>query len=124
MKHLMTIVLGVLLLGVVQLQPTLGDEKKNKELLVGTWTLTKSETPNAPTGAIVIFSKDGKLTISIKGEKEISIEGTYTVAGEKINTTMKLGAMEKMDVLTIKELTDKKLVVEDSKGMKDEFMKK
>jgi len=100
-------------------------EKKasNKEKIVGVWEVVKSK--DAPKGATVEFTKDGKLIFKAKlDEKEVKFEGTYSVDGEKIETTIKLGDEVKKDTLKIKELTDKKLVTQDDKGDVDEFKKK
>jgi uncharacterized protein (TIGR03066 family) len=104
--------------------PAQAQDKKNAEKLVGTWSVTKSE--DAPPGALLEFTKDGKLKLTVKVEgKEISVEGTYKVEGDSITVTMKgPDGKEKTEKAKIKELTDKKLITVDEKGKIDEFAKK
>jgi uncharacterized protein (TIGR03066 family) len=98
-------------------------EKSNAEKIIGTWEVVKSE--EAPPGAIMEFTKDGKMkmTAKIMG-KEQTMEATYKVDGDKITVTMKAGGKEKTETATIKTLTDTKLVTEDEKKKIDEFKKK
>ncbi len=94
-------------------------EMTNKEKIVGRWETTKATT--VPKGAVLEFTKDGKLkiTASVNG-KEISLEGTYAIDGDKINTVGPKGEKESMK---IKKLTETELAVEDEKGKVDEFKK-
>src|SRR5260370_684748 len=85
--------------------PAQAQDKKNAEKLVGTWTVTKSE--DAPPGALLEFSKDGKLklTVTVEG-KTISVQGTYKIEGDSIKVTMKgPDGKEKTETAKIKELT-------------------
>jgi len=98
--------------------------KSNADKIVGTWEITKSES-DAPKGATVEFTKDGKIKMTAKVEgHEISMEGTYKVDGDKLTTTMKMGNKEKTETAKIKSLDDSTLKIEDEKGKVDEFMKK
>jgi uncharacterized protein (TIGR03066 family) len=103
------------------------DEKKatNKEKIVGIWAVTKS-AGGLPPKANLEFTKDGKLKISIKIEdKSLTIDGTYEVKDDKLTVIMKApGGKEQKETMTIKSLTDKKLVTVDTKGKEDEFEKK
>ncbi|HZT83368.1 MAG TPA: TIGR03066 family protein [Gemmataceae bacterium] len=95
----------------------------NKENLVGVWDVTKSE--EAPKGATIEFTRDGKVIISIPQEgKAIKFEGTYTVEGNKITTAIKFGDKVKKETVTIKELSDTKLVTVDEKSKVEEFKKR
>ena len=99
------------------------DAKTNKDKLVGVWEVTKSE--NAPPGATVEFTKDGKMIVSIKdGDKTIKVEGTFTVDKDSITSVLKVDDKEMKETVTITKLTDKELVVKDAKGKVDEFKKK
>src|SRR5262249_17384606 len=71
------------------------DEKKDaetKDKLVGNWEVIKEGT--LPIGSTVEFTKDGKLKMTIKGEKTINIEGTFKVEGEAFKSTLKMGDKE------------------------------
>jgi uncharacterized protein (TIGR03066 family) len=105
------------------------EEKKgkiDKAKLVGTWTFVKSDSDKPiPEGLTlkIEFTKDGKFSfIANFKDKESKSDGTYTVDGDKLNTVMKRKDKESKDVLTIKELTDKKLVVSKKEGDKTETM--
>src|SRR5262249_55191986 len=93
-------------------------DKPNKEKIVGTWGLEKPETPkNLPPGSTLEFTKDGKLKFSAKvGDQAVNLEGTYSVDGDKLKTTLKdTDGKEQSDTDTITKLTDKELVIKDSK---------
>src|SRR5437588_1985656 len=71
------------------------EEKKadtNKEKIVGAWEVVKADEGSLPVGTVVEYAKDGKMKITAKrGDKESSIEGTYTIEGDKISITLKAG---------------------------------
>lgn len=96
----------------------------NKDKLVGTWEVTKSK--DAPPGATLEFTKDGKvkMTAMVEG-KSMTMESTYTVDGDKItNVTKGPDGKEKKEIATITKLTDTELITKDEKGDLDEFKKK
>ena len=92
-------------------------EKSNKDKIVGTWVLEKPETPKAlPPGATLEFTKDGKLKLTGKVDgQDVNVEGTYSVDGDKLKTAVKDGDKEQTDTDTITKLTDKELVIKDTK---------
>jgi len=95
------------------------DDKTNKEKIVGTWVLEKPDKPkNIPPGTTIEFTKNGKLKLSAKVDgKDINIEGTYSVDGDKLKTTGQgPDGKEQTDTDTITKLTDKELVIKDSKS--------
>ena len=103
------------------------DKKVDAAKLVGKWELTKSESGNAPKGAIVEFTKDNKLSITIDvGGKKVELTGTYKVDGNKLTVTIKNpdGGKDESDTDTIKSLTDEKIVLVDKDKKETEFMKK
>jgi uncharacterized protein (TIGR03066 family) len=126
MKSLATAVACAVVLALAG--PSLAAEKKedaktNKDKLVGVWEVTKSE--NAPPGATVEFTKDGKMIVTIKdGDKTVKVEGTYTIEKDAITSNLKIEDKEMKETVTITKLTDKELVVKDAKGKVDEFKKK
>jgi uncharacterized protein (TIGR03066 family) len=106
-----------------------GDDKKssNKEKIVGTWELVKSDDKDAPPpGTLAEFTRDGKLIITVIVEdKKIPVKGTYSVQGDTLKSAMPgQDGKEVTDTDTIKKLTDKELVLKDSKGKTTEWKKK
>jgi uncharacterized protein (TIGR03066 family) len=92
------------------------EEKIDASKLVGTWKLTKSEDPNAPKDAIVEFSSDNKLTITVKvGDENKKFSGTYKVDGANLTVTVKSpdDGKDVEETDTITTLTDEKLVLLD-----------
>jgi uncharacterized protein (TIGR03066 family) len=95
------------------------DDKTNKEKIVGTWVLEKPETPkNLPPGAVFEFTKDGTLKFSAKVDgKDVHGEGTYSVDGDKLKTAIKdPNGGEQSDTDTITKLTDKEMVIKETKS--------
>jgi uncharacterized protein (TIGR03066 family) len=101
------------------------DKADNKTKIVGSWNVTKVGS-DLPPEAVLVFSKDGKLKITGKvKDKTFTVEGTYLVDGDKLSVTLKgPDGKEHKETMTIKTLTDKKLVTKDDKGKEDEFAKK
>jgi uncharacterized protein (TIGR03066 family) len=101
-------------------------DKVDAAKLVGKWELTKSADESAPKGATVEFTKDNKVTISFDANgKEVKLEGTYKVDGEKLTVKLALpGGKDNEDTDTIKTLTDEKLVLIDKDKKENEFTKK
>jgi uncharacterized protein (TIGR03066 family) len=97
-------------------------EEKAKSL-VGVWTLTKAGG-NLPEGSTVEFTKDGKLTVVVKADKEIKLEGTYKLAKDKLSVKVKIGDDEKEETMTVKKLTADTLETEDKDKKIDTFTKK
>jgi len=96
----------------------------DKAKLVGTWTYVKTTGKKGPPKGAdmkVHFSKDGKLTLSLKHEdKSLKMSGTYSVKGDQMTTVLEgPGGKDMKDTVTISTLTDKKLVTtEDEEGKK------
>lgn len=123
----MRCILSAITAVVVIVGSTHAQEKKfDSAKLVGKWELTKSESGNAPKGAIVEFTKDNKLTISgtEKDGTKFEIKGTYKVEGDKLVTTLKAEGKEATDTDTITSLTDEKLVLLDNDKKVTELTKK
>jgi len=98
--------------------------KIDKAKLVGTWTFVKTDGEDQPPEGATLtieFTKDGKFNINYATkEKSFKVPGTYKVEGSKLTTMVKLGDQEKTETVTIKELTDKKLITTEKKGEKVE----
>lgn len=96
------------------------DEAKiDAKKLVGKWTGTSEEKGGS---AVMEFTKDLKLKVTVKEkDKEIQMNGTYKLDGEKLVVTLKVGEKEVSETLTILSLTDDELEMKDSKGKKDKM---
>jgi uncharacterized protein (TIGR03066 family) len=104
------------------------EEKKadtNKEKLVGSWEITKSEEGAPPVGTVITFAKDGKMKITTKkDDKETTDEGVYVIEDDKVTVTVKHDDKEDKHKITIKKLTDTEFVAENEKGKTIECKKK
>ena len=81
-------------------------EKIDTAKLVGRW-----DAQNTKNGLVIEFTKDGKtksVFMSSPG-KQIQVEGTYTVEGNKLITVVKSGDQEAKETLTVSKLTDTEL---------------
>ncbi len=95
-----------------------------KELFVGTWKLTKTDTPQPKgTEAGLVAEKDGtlKLSLTLNGKTDV-IKGTYKFDGDKtvVVTLTGPGGEVKEERLAI-EVTAKTLKLTDPKKQVDEF---
>jgi uncharacterized protein (TIGR03066 family) len=100
------------------------EKDTNKDKIIGTWEVVKSQS-DLPAGSTVEFTKDGKLTVTVKAEdKKVVVKGTYKVDGDTLTVTTKDGDEEHTEKMTIKSLTKDKLVVVDDKKKTDELKKK
>jgi uncharacterized protein (TIGR03066 family) len=105
-----------------------------RDKLVGTWRITKSQGKATTEYGVLDFTKDDKLKIITKarvftkGDKKEEIknhimEVTYEVKGNQLNLIAKIEDKEHTRTVTIKTLTEKKLVTVDLDGKEDEFEK-
>lgn len=97
------------------------DGKVDPKLLVGKWTPDDEKKRDKMT---IEFTKDGKLALAIKfGEKEVKLDGTYKVSGDKLTIKLEFMGEEKSETMTINTLTKAKLVTTDEKGKKDTLLR-
>jgi uncharacterized protein (TIGR03066 family) len=111
MSALRLVVAGLFVVGLVV--GVRAEEKKesNKDKIVGTWELSKSDKSFS---AVYDFAKDGKIKLtSKKDEKEESTEGSYSVEGDKVSVVLKIDGKEEKHRFTIKKLTDTEMVLLD-----------
>jgi uncharacterized protein (TIGR03066 family) len=108
---LSAIVLGAAVMGLGGFAAA--DEKDDyAKKIIGKWEITKTEG-DEPIGTLVEFTKDGKLSITLKADgKEIKIDGTYKVEKDKLTTEATVSGKTEKDVDTIKKLTDDELQIE------------
>lgn len=90
-----------------------GQDKKDGKIdpkkLVGRWE--PADTKKGPP-MVLEFTANNKVTLSV-GEAKAA--GTYTLAGDKLEVSMKHGADEIKQTLVVKKLTDDELTTEDER---------
>src|SRR5438445_43451 len=102
-----------------------GDEKDYPKLIVGKREVTKADEQTARTGAVIEFTKDGKVMATIKkDDKDATLEGTYKVEGDSFTVTMKVGDDDRKQKITILKLTDGELHIKNEMGKMSELTKK
>jgi uncharacterized protein (TIGR03066 family) len=117
--------LAALAVGCLVGTPARADEKDYAKQIVGKWEVTKADKGSIPPGAVIEFTRDGKMKIAAKKEDmEVSFDGTYKLDGNKVAMTMKLGEKERTNTITIQKLSDTEMSVEGDDGKKVEFTKK
>ncbi len=107
----------------------LAEEEIDKAKLVGTWTFVKTTAKRAPpagAGIKLEFTRDGKLNVTYTAKGKTSRgTGTYALKGDQLTTAMVIPEKEEdgktvskgwKETVTIKELTDKRLVTERQEG--------
>ncbi len=102
--------------------PARTDEKPDyAKLIVGKWVVIKAEPDTVPEGAVIEFTKDGKLTVTVKeGDKEMLIKGSYELDGNKLTTKVNNKIKEE---LTIAKISATETTIKDKDG-KDVTLKK
>ena len=97
------------------------DEKVDAKKLIGKWA---PKDPKKGEDFVMEFAEKGKLIVTFNANgKEIKIEGTYKVDGNKIEVAMSFNGKEAKETHTVTKLTDDELVSKDEKG-KDETLKR
>jgi uncharacterized protein (TIGR03066 family) len=132
-KGILMKLVGAVALGLTFILATAGKteatdgEKKgatNAAKLLGKWEATTGEIP---TGAVLEFTKDGNVTLTLDLKGTLvpiawsGLQGTYKIEGEKLKTVRKVGEMEVTDTFTIKTLTASTFVLEDNKKKVEAF---
>jgi uncharacterized protein (TIGR03066 family) len=100
------------------------DKPDHAKMIVGKWELTKVEEGGLPKGTLIEFTKDGKVSVVIKADKETTLDGTYKVDGDTFSVTMKVGDDERTQKITILKLTDTELHTKNEMGKMSELTKK
>ncbi len=108
-------IMGLMTSGAVAAQK---EDKIDGKKLIGKWEPTDKK--GGP--GVIEFTKDGKLTVTGDlGGKELKIEGTYKLDGNKLTLAMKFMDQEIKETVTITKLTDEEMEGEDTKGKKESF---
>ncbi len=102
-----------------------GDDKPDyAKLIVGKWEVTKADEGTVPDGAVIEFTKDGKVKATVKKDDEkVTIEGTYKVEKDTFTIVMKVGDEEKTQTITITKISEKEMSTKDEKGKVVELKK-
>ncbi|AWM39398.1 hypothetical protein GobsT_22810 [Gemmata obscuriglobus] len=87
------------------------DEKFDAKKLIGKWQPIKSkkgeDKSKKSESMVVEFTKDGKVVLTDGAEgKEVKIEGTYKLEGDKLTFALKVLGEEVKDTVTLTKLTD------------------
>lgn len=97
------------------------DDKFDATKLVGKWEPVK---PEKGEGMKLEFTKDGKLTVTGDANgKEVKLEGTYKLAGDKLTFSLKFMDVAIDDTVTLTKLTDDEMAGKDKDGKEAAFKK-
>lgn len=114
-------VMSALVLGVVLIAGAGMAQDDLPQKLLGKWEITKAGG-QAEKGTVLEFKTGGKLAGVIKFQGEsVKVEGTYKMAKEKLELTMKFMDTETTEALTVRKLTDDVLELVDKDGQVDEL---
>ena len=117
----MRTLLGIGLVLALTCGATAADDKLDAKKLVGKW---EPKTPKKGEAMVMDFSKDGKLVVSgDMGGKELKIEGTYKLEGDKLSFVLKFMEVEIKETVTITKLTDDEMEGKDKDGKVESFKK-
>lgn len=114
MRAFLSCTLGLLLCCGLSAQEKKGGESLDAKNLLGKWEL-KGAKDRAFT---IEFQKGGTAALGT-GPKNPTVTGNYTLDGNKLTTTFRLGGDEQKRVQTITKLTDTELVTKDGQGREE-----
>jgi uncharacterized protein (TIGR03066 family) len=99
-------------------------DKVAPKLLLGVWDVTKGDPNLVREGSTFAFAKDGTMVLTLRQkDKEAKFEMTYSLSGDKLTCVVK-GSKGPGRIVTIKKLTEKELVWEESNGKLIELTRK
>ena len=100
---------------------TAADEKIDAKKIVGKW---EPKEPKKGEAMVMEFTKDGKLTVTgDMGGKDVKIDGTYMLDGDKLTFALKFMEVEIKETVTITKLTDDEMEGKDKDGAAQAFKK-
>ena len=121
MKSVLAGLLGVVM---VAFATTAQAQDDNAKKIVGVWEVAKAGG-DLPAGSTIEFTKDWMIKAVVKVEgMEVKLDGTYTVAKDKLTVKIKVADQNVEETATIKKLTDDALEIEDKDKKLDVFKKK
>jgi uncharacterized protein (TIGR03066 family) len=129
MKLVASLLAGAFVGGLVAAPPPPKvDKKKNEDLIVGTWEMTKSTGNGLPKEAVyhIEFTKDGKMFFRIvQGEtKHLQYEARYKLEGDKQDRMPYESitpGFDHKETSKILKLTEDEFAIEDPEGVVEEF---
>ena len=130
---------GLFAVATLAAAPLFADDKKDEKKedkkaetekkLLGKWKLVKSDQGDVGDGPAfyIVYKEKGVMEFHRDGEEEgkpVVFKGTYKVTAEdKVEWEIEEPSGKRGEVSTVKTLDDKKLVIEDPAGVKEEFEK-
>lgn len=113
--------IGMVLVLALGTTATAADEKFDAKKLVGKW---EPAAPKKGEAMVMEFTKDGKLTVTGKmNDKDVKIEGTYKLDGDKLSFALKFMDIEIKETVTLTKLTDEEMAGKDKDGKEESFKK-
>lgn len=113
--------IGMVLVLALGTTATAADEKLDAKKLVGKW---EPAAPKKGESMVMEFTKDGKLTVTGKmNDKDVKIEGTYKLDGDKLSFALKFMDIEIKETVTLTKLTDDEMAGKDKDGKEESFKK-
>jgi uncharacterized protein (TIGR03066 family) len=107
--------------GLLLLVPVAGSSQ-DKGTLAGPWKVVKSE--EAPPDTKLVFGKDGTLKLTyVLDSKPREVSGTYTLAGNQLTMKLSHDGRERVEVRTVKKLTESVLITEDKNKKLEELQR-
>jgi uncharacterized protein (TIGR03066 family) len=101
------------------------DKVDYAKLIVGKWEVSKADEGTVPPGAVIEFTKDGKMKATLaKGGEDVTLEGTYKVVKDTFEMTMKVGDEERKQTITITKINAKEMSTKNKDGKVVELKKK
>lgn len=101
--------------------------KDTEKKLLGKWKMVKSDMGvDEDSKFFIVYKEKGEMEFvrEAEGEKPMTFKGTYKVTAEdKVEWEIDEFGNKRGEVSTVKELSDKKLIIEDPEGVKEEFEK-
>jgi uncharacterized protein (TIGR03066 family) len=92
--------------------------------LVGKWEVTNSGG-DTPKGAIVEFTKDGKVTAMVNLDgKDVKLAGTYKLAGKKLKVNLTLNDQKIEHEFTVTFKGNDEMMLEDADKKVDTLKRK
>lgn len=116
MKSVQWLAVG-LIAGLIGTNARAEDKPDYAKLIVGKWEASKADEGTLPPGAVVEFTKDGKIKLNgKKGDAEVAFEGTYTVEKNTFTIAMKVGDQEHKQTITITKMSDTEMSTKNAEG--------
>jgi uncharacterized protein (TIGR03066 family) len=117
----MRTLIGVGLILVLACGATAADDKIDGKKLIGKWEPKDKKKGESMT---MEFTKDGKLiVVGEMGGKELKIDGTYKLDGEKLSFKIKFMDVEIEETVTLTKLTDDEMEGKNKDGKSETFRK-